>query len=130
VLRPFAVLSLDLLAEQRIAEALARGELSNLPGEGQPLALDDDALIPEELRIAYRILKNAGFVPPEVACLRQIADLERLVDSSAEGETRRRAMARLNLLLAQLDARPGAGRCTTQREYRDRLIERFNRERA
>ena len=55
----------DLIAEQKIAEAIARGELDNLPGAGRPLNLDDDALIPEELRLAYRILKNAGYVPPD-----------------------------------------------------------------
>ena len=60
---------LEFIAEQKIAEAVSRGELDNLPGEGRPLELDDDALIPEDLRLAYRILKNAGFVPPEVARL-------------------------------------------------------------
>ena len=57
---------LDFLAERRIAEAQSRGELDNLPGAGRPLELDDDALVPEDLRLAYRILKNAGFVPPEI----------------------------------------------------------------
>jgi Domain of unknown function (DUF1992) len=56
----------DLIAERRIAEAIARGELEGLPGEGRPLELDDDALVPEELRAAHRILKNAGIAPPEV----------------------------------------------------------------
>lgn len=56
----------DLLAERRIAEAIARGELEGLPGEGRPLELDDDPLVPEDLRAAYRILKNAGIAPPEV----------------------------------------------------------------
>ena len=51
---------LDLLAERKIAEAILRGELDNLPGAGRPLELDDDALVPEDLRIALRILKNAG----------------------------------------------------------------------
>ena len=76
---------LDLIAERKIAEALARGELENLPGEGRPLELDDDALVPEDLRLAYRILKNAGFVPPEVQALNEIAELERLagLDSKA-----------------------------------------------
>jgi hypothetical protein len=58
------MLLFDLIAEQRIAEAIARGELENLPGAGRPLDLGDDALIPEDLRMAFRILKNAGFVPP------------------------------------------------------------------
>jgi hypothetical protein len=51
---------LDLIAERKIAEAISRGELDNLPGAGRPLELDDDALIPEDLRVAVRILKNAG----------------------------------------------------------------------
>ena len=76
---------LDFLAERRIAEAIANGELEELPGQGRPLELDDDALVPEELRLAYRMLKNAGFVPPEVQALNEIAELERLagLDSKA-----------------------------------------------
>ena len=57
---------LDFLVEQRLEEAVSRGELANLPGEGRPLELDDDPLVPEELRLAHRILKNAGFVAPEI----------------------------------------------------------------
>ena len=57
---------LDFIAERKIAEAIAHGELDNLPGAGQPLDLTDDALVPEELRVAHRILKNAGIAPPEV----------------------------------------------------------------
>ena len=56
----------DLLAERKIEEAVSRGELHDLPGAGKPLPLDDDPLVPEDLRLAYRILKNAGFAPPEV----------------------------------------------------------------
>jgi hypothetical protein len=44
------MLALELIAEQRICEAVSRGELDDLPGAGRPLALDDDPLIPEELR--------------------------------------------------------------------------------
>jgi len=42
------MLTLDLLAEQRTREAQERGEFDDLPGAGAPLALDDDALVPEE----------------------------------------------------------------------------------
>jgi hypothetical protein len=54
------VLVLELLAEKKIAEAAERGELDDLPGAGRPLELDDDTLVPEELRMANRILRNAG----------------------------------------------------------------------
>lgn len=60
------MLALELLAERKIAEAVSRGEFDDLPGTGRPLDLEDDALVPEELRLAYRILKNAGFTPKEV----------------------------------------------------------------
>jgi len=58
--------ALEWIAERRIAEAVSQGAFDRLPGAGRPLELDDDALVPEELRIAHRILKNAGFVPREV----------------------------------------------------------------
>ena len=89
---------LDLMAERRIAEAISRGELENLPGEGRPLELDDDALVPEELRLAYRILKNAGFVPPEVQSLNEIAELERLAGLDC------RAARKLALLRTKIEA--------------------------
>lgn len=57
---------LDHIAKARIQEAIDRGELRGLPGEGQPLCLEDDSAIPEDLRAAYRLLKNAGFLPPEL----------------------------------------------------------------
>jgi hypothetical protein len=54
------VLALEYLAEKKIAEAAARGELDDLPGAGRPLDLEDDALVPEEMRMANRVLRNAG----------------------------------------------------------------------
>ena len=56
----------DLIAERKIAEALSRGEFDDLPGAGRPLELDDDALVPEDMRMAHRILRNAGYAPEEV----------------------------------------------------------------
>jgi hypothetical protein len=89
---------LEFLAERRIAEALSRGELEGLPGEGKPLDLEDDALVPEDLRMAHRILKNAGFVPPEVQTLNEIAELERLAGLDS------RAARKLALLRTRIEA--------------------------
>jgi len=95
----------DLIAERKIAEALARGELDNLPGQGRPLELDDDALIPEELRAAYRILKNAGFVPPEVQALNDIATLERFVNQQeVDAAARAKAVRKLALLRTRIES--------------------------
>ena len=101
---------LDLLVEQKIAEAIARGDFDGLPGAGRPLDLDDDPLIPEDLRLAYRILKNAGFVPPEVETLNEIAQLERLAMGNAT------AVKKLALLKARIEAR-----------YYDKAIARLDR---
>jgi len=106
----------DLLAERKIEEALAKGDLAGLPGEGLPLELDDDRLIPEDVRMAYRILKNSGFVPPEVEQIREIAELERTVlrDSEADDIARVRAVKRLALLKTRVE-----------RSYYDRVLERL-----
>src|SRR2546429_8134975 len=93
------MLMLDFLAEQRIAEAVSRGELDQLPGQGRPLPLDHDPLMPEDLRVAYRILKNGGFVPAEAETLNEIAQLERFVAADAGGHAAapRKALRKLGL---------------------------------
>ena len=94
-----------LLAERRIEEAIARGELDGLPGAGQPLALEDDALVPEDLRVAYRILKNAGYVPPEVQTLNEIAELERFIARHThEVKAHVRAVKKLALLRTKIES--------------------------
>ena len=102
------MLVFDLVAERKITDAIERGELDGLPGAGRPLALDDDALVPEDLRLAHRILKNAGFVPPEVDARRAIAEIERWLFSetaSIGDAARARALRRLALLRASIEPR-------------------------
>jgi hypothetical protein len=97
------MLIFELIAERRIAEAAARGELDHLPGAGRPLDLDDDPLVPEDLRLAFRILKNAGFVPSEVQTRREIRALEDLIAAAGrEGETAGEALRKLQLLRLDL----------------------------
>ncbi len=119
------MLYLDYLAEQRIAEAEREGLLANLPGAGAPLELDDDRLIPEDLRMAYRILKNAGYVPPEVTALRELAELEEFV-RRAEGGARTAGLRKLDLLRMRLEAvAPARAALILRDAYHDRLLERL-----
>jgi hypothetical protein len=90
---------LESLVEQRISEARERGELDDLPGSGAPLDFDDDRLVPEALRVAYRVLKNAGYVPPEIEALRDIHALELALEREEQPDERRRLLARINALL-------------------------------
>ena len=66
---------LDQWAERHIAEAQAKGEFDNLVGSGEPLILDDDSHVPPELRAGYRLLKNAGCLPPELEHRREAIQL-------------------------------------------------------
>lgn len=101
----------EQLAERRIAEALARGDLDNLPGMGQPLCLDDDASIPAEFRMAYRILRNAGFIPEEVWLKREIAELARAARELDCDRERAALSKRFDYLQAKLAARYGESWC-------------------
>jgi len=125
--RPPAASWIDSLVEDRVARAQAEGQFDDLPGAGRPLDLADDLLVPEELRMAYRILKNAGFVPPEVQALKDIGELERLVRATVDDAARRRALARLNLLFARMaDARAASGGGLQLDEaYYQQVIERL-----
>ena len=99
----------DLLAEKRIREAQERGEFDDLPGAGRPLDLEDDPLVPEDLRVAYRLLKNAGFVPPELEIHCEIRSIERLLAQVAERE-RAALVCRLNFLLSRASRHFGSPR--------------------
>src|SRR5262245_61791879 len=93
--------ALDNIVERRIREAQENGEFDDLPGAGAPLALDDDALVPEELRAGYRLLKNAGFLPPELEAQHELRKLEQLLTTVADEAGRYRLYARINFLLAR-----------------------------
>lgn len=70
---------LERLADAHIDAAAERGEFDHLPGAGKPLGLDDARGVPVELRAGYRLLKNAGFVPPEIQAHRELRDIEDLL---------------------------------------------------
>jgi hypothetical protein len=82
-------MSIEKFVEEQIRKAMAEGEFDNLPGHGQPLDLNAYFQTPEDLRMAYSILKNSNFVPEEVQLLKDIEALREQLESCAN-ETRRR----------------------------------------
>ena len=116
---------LDALVEQRIAAAAARGEFDDLPGAGAPLSLDDDALVPEEVRVANRILKNAGFVPPAVEQLRALRDLQTELNAVSDNASLYRLQARMLALDMALESLRG-GALALPHEYCRRIAERLS----
>ena len=94
----------DAIVEAKIAQAQEAGAFDDLPGAGKPLDLDDDRLVPEDVRAAYRILKNAGYVPAELIERKEAADLRRLLLATEQTPERRRLLAKLALLEARMEA--------------------------
>jgi hypothetical protein len=96
-------LLLEKIAEKKIREAIERGEFANLPGAGKPLRLEDDSMIPEDLRVAYKILKNAGCIPPELELRREIITLRDLLRSIEDEDGKRERIRELNYKLLKLN---------------------------
>ena len=90
---------LNKIVEERIKKAQEEGVFDNLPGKGKPLQLDDDSLIPEDLRLAYKILKNSNCLPIEMELRKEIFNLRQLLDAAIDPETRRDLRRQLNLLV-------------------------------
>lgn len=112
---------IEQLIEQRIREAEQRGDFQNLPGAGAPLNLDDDTLIPQDVRAAYRILKNAGFVPQEIHDLRELRSLEALLANGEGDEAQVTARKRVEQLRIRLEKSGLAASLNTFAQYADRL---------
>ncbi len=139
----------ESLVEERILKAQKNGELDNLPGQGKPLNLDDMS-IPEEFRMVHRILKNSGFLPPEVELRKQIRELEdmlRTIDEQSQSQTefenkvdpqrdsidsadfqkRKHIQKRLDFLILKLNTNRGSSSSpfTFSSQYRQKLLKRM-----
>ena len=119
------MLIIDALAEENILAAMRRGEFDDLPGTGKPLQLDDDSAVPESLRAAYRLLKNAGCLPPEQQLRNEVGELEALLYRVEAGAEERRIRQRLQLLKTRLAVQGHeVNLFAEEAAYRERLLQR------
>jgi Domain of unknown function (DUF1992) len=93
--------ALRLLAESKIRAAISRGEFDDLRGHGKPLALEDMSRVPAELRMGFKLLRNAGCLPPELEARKEVARLGALLATAGD----RRERARLSSLRAAAELR-------------------------
>lgn len=118
----------DLWAERHIADAQRNGEFDNLSGQGEPLTLDDDSAVPEELRSGYRLLKNAGCLPPELEQRKEAMALADLLKGIHKEDERYHELSR-RLALMELKLRQaGISTDFLRGEYAEKLMNRFNEE--
>lgn len=88
----------DEIIRQWVQKVEGSGEVRNLPGFGEPLRFEDGFLeTPGELRMAYKILKNAGYVPAEIEMLQRLAALREQLNATQDAAQQRE----LKLKIAQ-----------------------------
>jgi hypothetical protein len=88
----------QLLAENKIQEAIEQGLFDDLPGKGKPLDLSAYFDTPAAERAGFSVLKTAGVVPPEVEMLKTIEKLQNVLASATDPEKRNALLAKLNSL--------------------------------
>ncbi|MCP8969887.1 DnaJ family domain-containing protein [Ectobacillus ponti] len=84
------------IAEEHIKKAVAKGDFENLPGKGRPLELEDLSGVPEELRMGYKILKNARILPEELQLKKDMLTLSDLLACCQDETEKERLQQELN----------------------------------
>jgi hypothetical protein len=85
-----------LVSEERIKKAYKDGEFENLAGFGKPLQLEDLSGIPEELRMAYKIMKNAGYTEEESHLRQEMMTIDDLIKKCDDSEEKENLQSKLN----------------------------------
>ena len=74
---------LDRISERRIQEAMDAGEFDNLPGTGKPLQYEDNPFVPEDMRVAFKVLQNSNFAPDWMVLAQEIeGDMAQMRESA------------------------------------------------
>jgi len=91
------------IIEKRIQDAQNNGDFDNLPGKGKPIDLEDDRNIPEDLRLTYKILRNADCLPPELQLKKEIRVMEDMLDDIPDEKEKFRHIKKINYKIMQLN---------------------------
>ncbi|RDI42249.1 DUF1992 domain-containing protein [Falsibacillus pallidus] len=86
----------SIISEQRIKEAQRNGEFDNLPGYGKPLPKDEFEHVPPDMRMAYRIMKNAGYSMEEAEIRKEMMSIEKLISMCEDEEEKEGLKKELN----------------------------------
>ena len=96
-------MSFEKLVEEKIREAMADGEFDNLPGKGKPVNMDDYFATPEDLRMGYSVLKNAGVLPEQAHLLKEIESLRLDLEKCSEEAERARIRRGIEALVLKMN---------------------------
>jgi len=119
--------ALHRIAEQRIARAIEEGTLKTDGWKNRPLPLDTDSFVPDDLKMAYKILKNSGYVPPEIEIRKEIQKLEDLIIETEDSHQRVKQMKKLDVLMRKIDAmRSKSSSIEHDEAYYRKIVERIS----
>ena len=119
--------AIRLIAERKISEAIKKGLLDTQGWRNRPLPMTYDNLVPEELRMAHKILKNAGYLPPEIEAKKEIQAIEDLLATCEDECTKVKQIKKLNYLVQKLNTMKGdAVSIESQEEYYRKIVERIS----
>jgi hypothetical protein len=114
------------IIEKKIKEAQKKGEFDHLPGSGRPLRMENDSQIPDDLRLAYKILKNADCLPPELQLKKEIRQMEDLLTSIPDEKEKYRQIKKINFKIMRLNMMGKKSPLLEDREvYYKRLVDKF-----
>jgi hypothetical protein len=116
----------EKIVEERILTAQKKGDFDNLEGAGKPLNLEDLSGVPEELKLSYKILKNADCLPPEIEIKKEIHKTEDLLAGMDDTAEKYKVMKKLNFLIMKLNSiRKSSVEFEMPEKYYSNLVERF-----
>jgi len=114
------------IVEERIKKAQEEGLFDDLPGKGKPLELEDDSHVPEELRLAYKILKNADCLPPELQLKKEIRQMEDMLEAIPDEKERYRLIKKINFKIMKLNMMGKKSPLLEETEiYYKKIVEKF-----
>lgn len=106
-------MAFNKFVEDQIQKGMSEGLFSNLKGAGAPVDLDEYFNTPEDLRMAYSLLKNGNIIPPEVEILKDIGELKEQIKSCDDA-------AKKQVLRKRLDEKTLSLNLTLERYKRKR----------
>ena len=121
----------EKIVEERILTAQKKGDFENLDGSGKPLTLTDDYHVPEELRLAFKILKNADCLPPEIEVQKEIRQTEDLLAGMQDTSEKYRLLKKINFLIMKLNTIRGSSVMLEMPQYyMEKLVDCIEKSRS
>jgi hypothetical protein len=116
------------IVEKRIKEAQKNGAFDDLPGRGSPLKYEEDRHVPEDLRLAYKILKNADCLPLEIGEKKEIRQMEDLLATIPDEKEKYKLIKKINYKIMKLNMMGRKSPLFEEKQiYYKKLIERLDR---